>query len=85
MVAALLMTGCVCLNPAHHQKVPPQVQTENVITSLKQIKDELNVADEENENVALKLDKAITLANRLDILLEQLEELFNSEKTINQK
>lgn len=77
----LLFTGCVCLDPAHHRKTPPTVQTEKVIASLKQIKNDLDSAGDENENVSQKLDKALTLANKLDLLLEQLEVLFSDGKT----
>jgi len=78
----LLLTGCVCLDPAHKRPLPPQVNTEKVIESLKQVKDELNNADQENENVSVKIDRALRLAERLDTLLEQIELLFAKDKVV---
>ncbi len=52
---------------------PPSVSTAQVIESLNDTKDVLSEAGEQNTSVALKIDKALTLAERLDILLEQIE------------
>lgn len=76
LVAAILMTGCVCFKPEHYKKVAPSVQTEQVIDSIRKLKDNLNVAGDQNENVDLKLTKALTLAEKLDAVLEQLEKLY---------
>lgn len=76
-----LLTGCICLDPAHHRKVPPSVQTDKVIESLKDIKTSLDQAGEENATVDQKLSKAITLAEKLNILLDQLEAMFSDGKT----
>lgn len=76
-----LLTGCVCLDPAHHQKVPPSVQTERVIDSLKKIRTSLDEAGDENDNIDQKLTRALTLAEKLDVLLEQLESMFRDGKT----
>lgn len=76
-----LLTGCVCLDPAHHKKVPPSVQTDKVIESLKNIRANIDQAGEENATVDQKLTKAISLAEKLDALLEQLEAMFNTGKT----
>jgi enamine deaminase RidA (YjgF/YER057c/UK114 family) len=76
-----LLTGCVCLDPAHHRKVPVTVQTDKVIESLKNIRTSLDEAGDENVTVDQKLSKAITLAEKLDALLEQLDGMFSQGKT----
>lgn len=76
-----LLTGCVCLDPEHHKVVPPSVQTQKVVESLKNIRTSLDQAGEENASVDQKLTRAISLAERLDILLEQLETMFSQGKS----
>lgn len=76
-----LLTGCVCLDPAHHKKIPPSVQTDKVIESLKSIRTNLDQAGDENVTVDQKLSKAITLAEKLNTLLDQLEAMFSDGKT----
>ena len=82
LCSVIFMTGCVCLDPAHKRPLPPQVNTEKVIESLKLVKDELNSAGQENENVSVKIDRALSLAERLDVLLEQIELLFAKDKLV---
>lgn len=77
----LFLTGCVCLDPAHKRPVPPQVSTERVIESLKQVREELNTAGQENDNVSVKIDKALTLAEKLDNLLAQIEAMYSQGKS----
>ena len=52
---------------------PPSVSTAQVIESLNDTKEVLSEAGEQNTSVAQKIDKALTLAERLDALLEQIE------------
>lgn len=78
----LFLTGCVCFNPAHYEKIPVSVQTDRVINSLKELKNDIDKAGEENASVDQKLDRALTLAEKLDTLLQQLEAMFNSGKTV---
>jgi hypothetical protein len=52
---------------------PPTVSTARVIESLTETKETLKEAGEQNTVVAQKIDKALTLAERLDALLEQIE------------
>lgn len=52
---------------------PPSVSTAQVIESLSDTKETLKEAGEQNTAVAQKIDKALTLAERLDALLEQIE------------
>ena len=53
--------------------VPPSVSTAQVIDSLVDTKGILAEAGEQNTVVAQKIDKALTLAEKLDALLEQIE------------
>lgn len=76
-----LLTGCVCLDSTHRQSIPPKVQTEKVIESLKKIRTNLDEAGDENVTIDQKLTRALTLAEKLDVLLEQLETMFNDGKT----
>lgn len=68
------LTGCVCLNPEHKKSAPPVANTEKVIDSLEKTKTELKEAGESNTIVGKQVDKALNLAERLEQLLEQIEE-----------
>ena len=68
------LTGCVCLNPAHKQPAPPIANTGEVIQSLEKTQEELAKAGESNTIVGDKVETALTLAERLEKLLEQIEE-----------
>jgi hypothetical protein len=74
LILTVFLTGCVCLNPAHKKTAPPIANTGEVIESLEKTKTELEKAGESNTVVGDKVDKALTLAERLEILLEQIEE-----------
>lgn len=71
--ALLLCSGCVCLNPDHRQGTAPTVKTEKVIEDLKETKQELAKAGEANTEVGKSVNKALTLAERLDAVLEEIE------------
>lgn len=73
----LFTTGCVCLDPNHKQSNAPTVETGRVIADLKDTKDELVKAGEANTEVGKSVDKALTLAQRLDQILEELEKTQN--------
>jgi len=73
LIIAPLLTGCICLNPAHKKTAPPIANTGRVIESLNSTKDNLAKAGESNTIVGEKIDKALTLAERLEILLQQIE------------
>lgn len=74
IILITLLTGCICLNPKHRQSAPPVANTNEVIASLEKTKTELDKAGESNSIVGEKVDKALTLAERLEKLLEQIEE-----------
>lgn len=71
------LTGCVCLNPDHKKPAPPIANTGEVISSLEQTKTELEKAGDSNTIVGEKVEKALTLAERLEKLLEQIQEENN--------
>lgn len=65
----------VCLVGCATKQVvpPPSVSTAQVIESLTETKEVLVEAGEQNTVVAQKIDRALTLAERLDALLAQIE------------
>ena len=69
LLALLLSVGCTTTK----QVTPPSVTTANVIESLTETQDILNDADEQNAQVARKINKALTLAEKLDALLAEIE------------
>ena len=73
IVSLLLFSGCVCLDPAHKKAGPPIAKTGEVIASLENTKSELDKAGESNTIVGEKVEKALSLAERLEKLLEQIE------------
>lgn len=74
LIALTFVSGCVCLNPEHKKTAPPIANTNRVIDSLEQTKDDLTKAGDSNTIVGEKVDKALTLAERLEKLLKQIEE-----------
>lgn len=68
--ALLLCVGCATTKPT---VPPPSVSTAQVIESLTDTKEVLKEAGDQNTAVAQKIDRALTLAERLDALLEQIE------------
>jgi hypothetical protein len=53
---------------------PPSISTAAVAKSLKEAQDELEDIGLENSKIGLNIDKALTLAERLTILLQKIEE-----------
>lgn len=80
LILSIFLTGCVCLNPEHKKSAPPIANTGEVIDSLEKTKTELEKAGESNTIVGEKVEKALTLAERLEKLLEQIEQ--SESKTI---
>lgn len=69
LLAFLFCTGCTTVK----QTLPPSVSTAQVIESLTDTKQNLTEAGEQNTVVAQKIDRALTLAEKLDALLTQIE------------
>ncbi len=75
MKIILLLALLFCAGCATKQLPPaPTVSTAQVIESLNDTKEVLDQAGESNTIVGQKIDKALTLAERLDALLKQIEE-----------
>jgi hypothetical protein len=72
-ILCLSLGGCVCLDPNHKKIAPPIANTGEVIQSLEKTKDELGKAGESNTAIGVKVENALTLAERLEKLLEQIE------------
>jgi inactivated superfamily I helicase len=70
----MFLTGCICLNPDHKKSAPPIANTGEVISLLEKTKTELQKAGESNTVVGEKVEKALTLAERLEKLLEQIDQ-----------
>lgn len=70
LLALLFCVGCATTKPP---VPPPTVSTAQVIESLTDTKEVLAEAGEQNTSVGKKIDKALSLAERLDALLEQIE------------
>lgn len=79
LISSIFLTGCVCLDPTHKQIPPPVANTDKVINSLEKTKLELDKAGESNTIVGNKVDQALTLAERLEKLLIQIEEDSSSK------
>jgi hypothetical protein len=77
LIISIFLTGCVCLNPDHKGINGPTVETGRVIEELKDTKEELIKAGEANTEVGKSVDKALSLAERLDIILEEIEKSQN--------
>ena len=73
LIFSIFITGCVCLDPAHKKSGPPIAKTEEVIESLEKTKTELDKAGESNTIVGEKVGAALTLAEKLEKLLEQID------------
>jgi starvation-inducible outer membrane lipoprotein len=72
-ILSFSLAGCVCLDPNHKRSAPPIANTGEVIQSLEKTKDELGKAGESNTAIGVKVENALTLAERLEKLLEQIE------------
>ena len=81
ILSLVLITGCSSLQKKK-EVLPPSVSTGQVIQSLNDTKSELVQAGEANTKVAKNIEKALTLAERLDALLEQIEK---EQETLNNK
>ena len=81
VIGFLLLAGCTALEKK--KQIPPSVSTGQVIQSLNDTKTELEQAGQANTKVAANIDKALTLAQRLDALLEKIEQEQNSTSNKN--
>lgn len=83
IISALLMSGCAFFEKG--KTMPPSVSTSQVIESLNETKNELKEAGEQNTKVAKNIDVALSLAEKLDLLLvaiEKEQEKLNNKNII---
>ena len=73
LLITILIFGTGCAHFKKKQTLPPSVSTAQVVQSLEDTKSELEKAGESNTKVAANIDKALTLAERLEKLLEKIE------------
>lgn len=81
VIGFLLLVGCTAIEKK--KQTPPSVSTGQVIQSLNDTKTELEQAGQANTKVAANIDKALTLAQRLDALLEKIEQEQNASSDKN--
>jgi hypothetical protein len=67
----LLFTSCKSTKP---DPEPPSITTAAVVKSLKDTQQELEEIGLENSKIGVNIDRALTLAERLTILLDKIEE-----------
>lgn len=72
IIILALGTGCASLRKK--ETPPPSVSTAQVVQSLTETKTELERAGDSNTKVAANIDKAISLAEKLNRLIEQIEQ-----------
>ncbi len=70
IILSMFLIGC---QTPQKLTPPPSVSTAQVVQSLEETKSELEKAGESNTNVAANIDKALSLAERLEKLLEEIE------------
>jgi hypothetical protein len=73
LLIILLSLSASCATIKKKEIQPPSVSTAQVVASLEETKSELQQAGESNTKVAVNIDKALSLAERLEKLLEQIE------------
>lgn len=83
LLSVLCLAGCVCLDPKHKQDVAPAVSTQQVIEQLTETKSALKEAGESNTKVGQQIDKALTLAEKLDKVLEYIENYGSNKNVID--
>jgi hypothetical protein len=73
LLLLILIFGTGCASLKNKDSLPPSVSTAKVVESLEETKSELAKAGESNTKVAANIDKALSLAERLEKLLEEIE------------
>ena len=85
LLIIILILGTGCVNLKNKNMIPPSVSTAKVVESLEETKSELTKAGESNTKVAANIDKALSLAERLEKLLEEIEKESNKNIVKEQK
>jgi hypothetical protein len=75
----LLCSGCVCLNPTHKRLLsertekPPITDTGKVKERIDETRNELSKAGESSQGISKSVNKAQSLTERVDKILEELD------------
>lgn len=85
LLIIILIFGTGCANLKNKNVPPPSVSTAKVVESLEETKSELVKAGESNTKIAVNIDKALSLAERLEKLLEEIEKESNKNIIKEQK
>ena len=80
LILLIFITSCTHL--PKKDALPPSVSTAQVVQSLEETKSELEKAGESNTKVAVNINKALTLAERLEKLLEEIEKEKSNKNII---
>lgn len=83
LLFVLFLSGCSTAQKK--DTPPPSVSTAQVVSSLEETKLELEQAGESNTKIAININKALTLAEKLEKLLEQIEKENANKNVINPK
>ena len=70
-LTAISLVACKTTKP---DPEPPSVSTEEIIKSLKETQEHLDGVGLDSSRMGLSVDRALTLAERLEILLEKIEQ-----------
>jgi hypothetical protein len=76
LLAVLTCSGCVCLDPTHKNlppTIPPAVTTDGVKGRISETKSEITKAGEASQGINRSANKAQSLAERVDKILEELD------------
>jgi len=82
IIAIILVMGTGCAHFKKKETPPPSVSTAQVVESLEETKSELAKAGESNTKVAANIEKALTLAERLEKLLAEIEQQTANKNVI---
>jgi hypothetical protein len=85
LLLIILISGTGCANLKKKESLPPSVSTAKVVESLEETKSELVKAGDSNTKVAANINKALSLAERLEKLLEQIEKEKSNKNVLKEQ
>jgi hypothetical protein len=85
LLIIILAVGTGCASLKKKDVPPPSVSTAQVVESLEETKSELAKAGESNTKVAANIDKALSLAERLEKLLAEIEEAQSGKNVVKEE
>jgi hypothetical protein len=85
LLIIILWLSTSCANLKKKDVLPPSVSTAQVVESLEETRSELAKAGESNTKVAANIDKALSLAERLEKLLAEIEEVQSGKNVVTEE